>query len=313
MPLLPRQVAAAFILAAACHGAAAQEAGPAFAVVDGAVISVAQFEAALQNTVRQKFFHRDVPEARLREFEREVAQTLIERALAVAEGRRRGLGADREGIDRIVADYDARYAQSAAWQEKREALIASLRDELEERQILAQLRSAMHAVGEPPEDELRAYYERNPGFFTEPERTRVAALVVKVSPAATKAQWEAAETQADAARRRMLASGDFSELKDHGYLHQGMLPQAIAARLAAMAPGELAEPIRILEGFALVRLAERTPARAQSFDEARARAVQLWQRDAGARRWQALVDSLRRAATIRIDVARYPALSGIAP
>lgn len=306
---LPRQIAA-LVLAAACGTAAAQ--APAFAVVDGAVITAAEFEAALQNTVRQKHYHREVPEAKMREFQREVAQNLIERSLLVTEARRRGLAADAARIDATVAKYDERYAGNAAWREQRETLVASLRRELEERDLVAQLRSAAEA-GAPAEEEARAYYDAHPDAFVEPAQWRISASTLKVDPAAPQAAWQAAEAEARAARARILQSGDFSELADRGTFHDGVLPPAIAERLAAMSPGELSEPIRVLEGVALVRLTERKDARKQPFEVARARAAQLWQREQDAQRWTAFVERLRGAATIRVDLARYPALGGIAP
>lgn len=289
--------------------AAAAEPEAAFARVDDAVISAAQYEAALQNTLRQKHFHREVPEAKRQEFAREVAQALIERSLVVAEARRRGLTADRVRIDRAMAEYDQRYAESAAWQQQREGLLR----EIEERDLAAQLRRAVQDVGRPTDEEARAYFAAHPDRFVEPAQWRVAASVRKVEPSSPKEAWDAAEREAGQARERMLQSGDFSELADRGTFHDGVLPPAIAERLATLATGELSEPIRLLEGVALVRLTERKVARPQSFDEARARAGQLLQREEAEQRWNKLVASLRSAATIRIDLARYPALAGLAP
>ena len=247
-----------------------------FAVVGDTVITAAQFDAALQSTMRQKYFHRQVPEAKRQAFEREVAGQLIERSLLLAEARRRGFDAG-------------------------------------ERDPVEQLRATLQTVGEPSADELRNYYDTHVDLFVEPAQSRVSVMLLRVDAAAPRTAWEEAESEVRAARERMLESGDYGALRDLGYLHDGMLPQAITARLAAMAPGELSEPIRILEGIALVRMVEKRPARTQPFDEARERASQLRQREEAAQRWNALIESLRRAATIRIDLARYPALSGIAP
>jgi parvulin-like peptidyl-prolyl isomerase len=79
-----------------------------------------------------------------------------------------------------------------------------------------------------------------------------------------------------------------------------------------MQPGELSEPVRLLEGVALFRLAERRPARLRALADVKERAVQLWRRDEGERRWQAFMTGLRTAAAIRIDTARYPALATLA-
>lgn len=312
MPVLPRQVAP-LLLAAACAGAPAQAGEEvAFARVGETVISAERYEAALQASAREKFFHRQVPEQQRRELEREVAGQLIERALVIAEARRRGMQPGRERIEATLAGYDARYAASPDWQRQRGELLGALRQELEERDLAEQLRLAVQVADEPTEAALREYYDSHPELFKEPEQVRVALLVLKVDPASPQAVWERAAEEAAVLRQRMLDEGDFSRLADRGPFHEGTLPPGIAAKLAAMQPGELAEPIRLLEGMALVRLTERRLARPQPFAEAHARARELWQREQAMQRWQALLASLRAAARIRIDLSRYPALAGIA-
>lgn len=317
MPVLPREVTAALVLAAACAAWPAQATGPEgpFAVVGDAVITASQYEAALQSTVRQKFYHRQVPESQRRELEREVAENLIERALLVAECRRRGMVVEGERLEAMLGEYDKRYAASAVWQAQRATILPLLKRELEERELVERLRAEVNAAGEPSDEDLRAYYESHADLFIEPEQSRLSIITLKVDPGSARAAWESAEREAQDLRRQVLAGADFAALggTDLGYRHHGMLPEPIGAQLAALSPGQVSEPIRVLEGIALVELTERKPARQQPLDEARVRAAQLWQREQAAQRWKTLVASLRSAATIRIDLARYPALAGIAP
>lgn len=278
---MKRVLLALLLLAGAATPAARGE--EVFAVVGGEVISAAEYDAALRSALRQRYYHRRVPDAELAEFQREVAGALIDRALLAAEAKRRGVGVEA-------------------------------------------LQAAVRSVQAPTEAELRAYHASKAALFVEPERLRLSVILLRVDPASPRAQWEKARAESEAIRAVLEAGADFGALAearsadpsagrggDMGYLHRGMIPEPVYAELEAMAPGALSQPTRLLEGYALFRLAERVPARAQEFDAARARAAQLWARDQSERRWQAFLVSLRAAGAIRIDLARYPALGGMAP
>jgi parvulin-like peptidyl-prolyl isomerase len=317
-----RRILVAFALAASAATPARAE---DFATVDGTVISATELDAALASAVRQKFYHREVPEAQLDEFRREVAQGLIDRVLLQAEARRRGLAPDAERVRSQIAEYDRRYGAGSRWQQNREAMLPQLERMLGDRDVLERLQAGVREVEAPDEAALVRYYETHRELFTEPEQTRISVILLKVDPSAPKASWIGAEDEAGAIRKRLVAGADFADAArmhsgdasaakggDLGYLHQGMMPEGIYEKLGAMQPGELSEPVRLLEGVALFRLAERRPARLRALEEVKERAAQLWRRDEGERRWQAFLSGLRAGAAIRIDTARYPALATLA-
>jgi parvulin-like peptidyl-prolyl isomerase len=309
---------------AAAPVAAAAPAADEFASVNGAGISVAEFEAALAGAVRQKFYHREVPEAKLDEFRREVAQTLIDRLLLQSEVRRRAMVPDADKVRAEIAQYDSRYAQSERWKQNRASLLPGLERMLGEREVLERLQATVRepAPGTPTDEALQAYYESHGALFTEPEQARLAVILLKVDPSAPSATWAAALEEAQAIRARIRAGGDFGEAArmhssdasaqaggDLGYLHQGMMPEPLFDQLGAMKPGDVSEPLRVLEGVALFRLVDRRAPRLRTFADVKERAAQLWRRDEGERRWAEFMAGLRASASIRIDTERYPALA----
>jgi parvulin-like peptidyl-prolyl isomerase len=274
--------------------------------------------------VRQKFYHREVPEAKLDEFRREVAQTLIDRLLLQAEVRRRAMLPDADKVRAEIAQYDSRYAQSERWKQNRASLLPGLERMLGEREVLERLQATVRepAPGTPTDEALQAYYDSHPALFTEPEQARLAVILLKVDPSAPSATWAAAVEEAQAIRARILAGGDFGEAArmhssdasaqaggDLGYLHQGMMPEPLFDKLGAMKPGDLSEPMRLLEGVALFKLVDRRAPRLRAFADVKERTAQLWRRDEGERRWAEFIAGLRAGASIRIDTERYPALA----
>jgi len=133
----------ALITVAVAVSAFAAAAEGEFASVDGTSISAAEFEAARASALRQKLYHREVPDAKLDEFSREVAQALIDRVLLQAEVRRRGLVPDEARVRAEIAQYESRYAQSERWQKNRAALLPGLERMLGEREVLERLQAAV--------------------------------------------------------------------------------------------------------------------------------------------------------------------------
>ncbi len=308
--------------------ALAQHTAPAgsFATVDGVAISSAEYDAALSGMTRQKFYHRAVPEPEMEEFRREVADSLIDRVLVLNEALRRGIAPDGERVRKTVAEYDARYAQSEQWKQNRETLLPGLTKKLEEMDIVERLQASVRASRAPTDGELAAYYEAHRDQFTQPEQVRVSAILLKVEPSSPAPVWAAAQEEAQGIRARIVAGADFASLArmhshdpsaakggDMGYLHKGTMPEGLHEKLVPIKPGEITEPIRLLEGIALLRLEDRQPPRLRNLEDVKERAVQLWQREQGERAWSAFRASLRAAASIRVDTARYPSLAGAFP
>jgi parvulin-like peptidyl-prolyl isomerase len=316
---LHQPVAAVLLAAAACVALAAQDQVERFATVDGVDISRAQYEAAAAAAVRARFYHARPPEGELAAFRREVGERLIDRALLLAEAKRRGIVAERARIDETVAQYDRRYGASEHWRAGREQMLPPLVAELERQNVLEQLERAVRAVPPPGEDEVRAYYDAHAGQFTEPEQVRLSLILLRVDPAAPRLAWDQALEEADRLRARLARGAEFGELArvhsadpsaanggDLGYLHRGMLPEAVQSGVIdALEAGEVPAPLRLLEGVALVRLEDRKAPRLRDYAEVRARAAELAQRSRGEQAWTQLIAALRAKAAIRVDESVY--------
>jgi parvulin-like peptidyl-prolyl isomerase len=146
---------------------------------------------------------------------------------------------------------------------------------------------------------------------------------LKVDPSSPQAVWNSALAEARAIHKKLLAGADFADLArlhssdrsatrggEMDYTHRGMLPEAVHGVVDALQPRQFGEPVQLLEGVAILRLDDRRAAAQRSFDQVKARAADLWQRDEAEARWKKLIASLRQGATIRIDESQYVPLRG---
>lgn len=292
---------------------------PMLAVVNGVGLSVEEFERAFTATVRQKFYHRAPPEGTIEAVRREVAEGLVDRALILAEAKKRAVQVDEDAIRQVLDGYEKRYGESPNWKQTRERALPQIERELRQQQMLAKLEADVRAIPAPPEAEVRAFYGANAALFTEPEQVHVSVILLKVDPSAPKAVRERAREEARAMHERLAAGADFASMAklrsadasaakggDLGYLHRGMLGEALHVAIDQLQDGEVGKPTDVLEGVAIFKLHQRKVARLRAFDDVRERATELAKRERAEGEWKRFVASLRRGAVIETNEALYP-------
>lgn len=159
---------------------------------------------------------------------------------------------------------------------------------------------------DPDEKSLKSVYDEQKRIFTEPERRRIAVLMVsaddlraraKVEDAEVKASWEQARAAWDMPERRRIqqiffktkaeAQGEAKAIEGgksflmaaleangaQGRLDQGLVArreisdQGFAKAAFDLALNKVSEPVAVKGGFLLVRVGEIQPARARPFEE----------------------------------------------
>jgi parvulin-like peptidyl-prolyl isomerase len=309
--------------AASAPTAAAARHDPPFATVGETVISGADYQRALAVAMRKKYYHAKPPEAELAKFQREVGDDVVNRALLLKEAQRRGIQPDRDKITAAVAGYDAQYKGSANWTANRDKMLAAVVPQLERDSLFERLERLVKSVPKPSDAVARAYYDQHPDLFVEPEQVKLSVILLKVDPSSPQSAWTGAHAEAKTLHKKLVAGADFAELArlhsgdnsaarggQMDYTHRGMLPEAVHGVIDKLKPRQLAEPVQLLEGVAILRLDDRKDARPRGFDEVRDRAAELWQRAEGEARWNKLIAELRQGTTIRIDESHYGPLRG---
>lgn len=297
-----------------------------FAKVGDTVITVAEYRQALAVAQRKKYYHAKPPEDELPRFQREVGADVVNRVLLLKEAKRRGVEPDRAAIKAAIDGYEARYKGSPQWEANKEKMIATVTAQMEAESRLARLEKAVRTVREPTEKEAQGYFEQHKDLFVEPEQVKLGVILLKVDPSSAQPVWNAAHEEAKQIYKRLqggasfadlaqLHSGDLSAGKggDMGYMHRGMLPEAVQGIVDKLTAGAIAEPVQLLEGVAVLRLDDRRVAKQRGFADVRERAGDLWQRQQGDAAWAKLIADLRKQATVWMDESVFLPLPAQAP
>lgn len=276
-------------------------------------ILLPQFESEVRAAMRKKYYHGTVPEAQLLSLQREVADRMVEEILLLDEAKRRGLGPRAEKLRQATAEFDQRYGGSPNWQQNREEMLGRVRPELERRDLLEQMETVSHETAIPTDAEVKAFYNAKKELFTEPERTRLSLILLKVDPSAPRSAWDKASEEASAIHKRLKGGADFAELArlhsgdesaarggDMGYLHRGMLHEALQVKVDDYKVGEVQEPVVTLYGPAIIRVDEKVPPKLRSYEDVKTRASELLRRERADAAGKSFLKTLRGRTDVRV-------------
>jgi parvulin-like peptidyl-prolyl isomerase len=296
------------------HGSQVMMQQAVFARVGDAIVTLEQFETAMQQAARSKFYHGKPPEGGMAALQREVSQQLIDEILLEKEARRRQVKPDAAAVREELNKYEKRYGTTDHWKANRAVILPGLKAKLERDTILEQLQKQVKTVAEPTPQQLEKYYQEHKDKFTSPETLHISMIMLKVDPSSPKAKWDEAKAEGAAVAKKLRAGADFKALaKQHskdpsaerggdlGYIHRGMMPEAAQDTVDKMKAGDTSEAVVLLEGVAVFRLHARNAPKLNPLEAVRQRAQDLWMRDRGDEAWTALVAKLRRETPAKID------------
>lgn len=251
---------------------------------------------------------------------------LIEAELMIQAARERGLAVSPEEIEAELRAARARFDTDEAYAEYlREAQLTEkdVREEAERRLLMNAYKKSL--LGQKPvtEEDARRFYEENEAFFVEPEKVRVANILVRAKPDDPPPLREQARKRVEEARRRVLAGEDFAAIAREYSQHPtatrggdlGFIPKGAPAifpkfeEVAFSTPvGEVSEVFETPFGFNVLKVAEKKPEEPLPFERVRAEILlQLgMMRDSEA--LGAHLAELRKAAKIRVLDPAYLSL-----
>lgn len=303
--------------ASASASATKNAAPPVFAQVGKVIITQRQFDAAYADASRNRFYHGKPPEAEVAALQREIGNKLINDVLLLSEAKRLKLKPDAATVKLKLEKVENRNSGKAQWQRIRDRALPVLTRQFEEESLRSQLEQRVRKVPAPNEKQLRAYYNAHPEKFTEPQQVRISIILLGVDPGAP--DFDTKYKLGEELVKQLREGADFAEMVtrystdaetvgqggDMGYLHGGMLSELSEQVANRLKPGEISDPVRLMEGIGIYKLTERNEAKLNSFDAIKQRASTLYMTDEGERAWKALIVKLRKKTPVKVDESRY--------
>jgi peptidyl-prolyl cis-trans isomerase C len=184
------------------------------------------------------------------------------------------------------------------------------KDDLLAREFLTKEGDALQKKLVVSEADVKAFYDKHPERFKQPELVSVRHILVTVKqaegqPGMTDAEAKAriAKIQAElkkGAKFEALAKkySDDPGSKDNGGLYADVDPSGWVPEFGAAARtqpiGKVGASVKTMYGYHLVKVEGRKPSRQIPFEEGKQTAEKMAQQDRQAQVWQELMDSLRK-------------------
>lgn len=279
-------------------------------------ISLEDYLEKVQTGIREKFFHGKVPDKELKQFRRELAQSMVDKVLHVQEAKRLGMTPDKAEVDKRIKNEERKKKNDTYWQEHKDQFIKVLRNEFEADSLASQLEKLIRSGVQPAAPEVQQFYKANEEKFTAPERVKVHIILFKVDPSMPSEEWDKAAKFAADIVKKIRSGTSFEELArihsgddsaaaggDMGYIHKGMMGENGAVVLDTMKPGELSEPVYLLEGIAIFRLDDRELPRVNELPRVESSAKELLRKDLAEKAWKDFTEQLRKRTEIKLNEA----------
>lgn len=282
------------------------------------MIMLDEYYDQLQAGMKEKFFHGKIPEKELKQFQRDLAQQMINKTLYVQEAKRRDIAPNKEEVSKKIKNLERKKKNDTYWQEHKDQMIKAARKGFEVDSLVKQLDASVRGAIEPATPEVQNYYKSNEDKFTAPERVKVHLIMLKVDPSASTKEWDdTAKLAGDLAKKirkgekfeelARIHSGDDSAASggDMGYMHKGMMGDNAATVLDKMKIGEVSEPVYLLEGIAVFRLDDREQARVNELPRVQGPAKELLRKEMADKAWKDFTSNLRKKTDIVLNEAIF--------
>jgi parvulin-like peptidyl-prolyl isomerase len=235
--------------------------------------------------------HNGFPKAQEAAIRQGALEMIIFEELVYQEAVRRKLTVTPEKLKRAEADFRKQFNSPDQYQQYMQTEMQGseqkLRQQIRRSLLIEQvLKSDVEDRSAVSLAELKAYYDKNPGRFEQPESFSFQSISVVPPLKPTAAQAKDAQKKAEDALRQAKATKSYQDfgllaekiseddfrvnMGDHKVVGRDKLPPQVLKALAAMQPGLVSGLIQIESAYTIIRLNAHDPAKKRSLQEVKA-------------------------------------------
>jgi peptidyl-prolyl cis-trans isomerase C len=256
------------------------------AVVNGVNIPGNDYERELNLYVQQASQQgQQIPDFMLPQIKVKILNDLINRELLYQESQKKNIDIDAEQVNTQLKDIKGRFTSEAEF-EKIIALMnlteSDVKHQIKRNMAIRELIDSQVALNvNVTDEEIKAYYDANPGLFTQPEQVKVSHILIKVDSGATETQKAQARIEIVKIKQKLKNGEDFAALAreysqdpnsanggDLGYFGRDQMPvKPFADAAFALQPNEISEIVETQLGYHLIKVVDKRPERTIAFAE----------------------------------------------
>src|SRR5210317_512672 len=316
-PVIKTIMVLTLILGSALVWAAEEKApGDKVAVVNGVTISKDAYDRELNFFVRRAApGGQQIPDVQMAQMKSEVLESLIDRELLFQESKKKGIQVKSDAVSDQLQKIQQRYPNK----EEFKKLLSNMG--LTESDVQAQIERGM-AIQElldkevtgkikVSDEETKAFYDKNPQLFQQPEQIKASHILIKVQADAPADQKAEARKKIEDVQQKVKKGEDFATLAktysegpsgpkggDLGYFRRGQMVKPFEEEAFSLKPDETSEIVETQFGYHLIKVNDKKPAKKMTYTEVKDRLSENLKKQKQDSEANAYIETLRKDAKI---------------
>jgi peptidyl-prolyl cis-trans isomerase C len=316
-PVIKTIMVSTLILGSALAWAAEKKApGDKVAVVNGVTISKDTYDRELNFFVRRAApGGQQIPDVQMAQMKSEVLESLIDRELLFQESKKKGIQVKSDAVSDQLQKIQQRYPNK----EEFKKLLSNMG--LTESDVQAQIERGM-AIQElidkeitekikVSDEETKAFYDKNPQLFQQPEQIKASHILIKVQADAPADQKAEARKKIEDVQQKVKKGEDFATLAktysegpsgpkggDLGYFRRGQMVKPFEEAAFSLKPDETSEIVETQFGYHLIKVNDKKPAKNMTYAEVKDRLNEHLKKQKTDSEANAYIETLRKDAKI---------------
>lgn len=316
-PVIKTIMVLTLILGSALVWAAEEKApGDKVAVVNGVTISKDAYDRELDFFVRRAApGGQQIPDVQMAQMKSEVLESLIDRELLFQESKKKGIQVKSDAVSDQLQKIQQRYPNK----EEFKKLLSNMG--LTESDVQAQIERGMaiqklidKEVTEKikvSDEETKAFYDKNPQLFQQPEQIKASHILIKVQADAPADQKAEARKKIEDVQQKVKKGEDFATLAktysegpsgpkggDLGYFRRGQMVKPFEEAAFSLKPDETSEIVETQFGYHLIKVNDKKPAKKMTYTEVKDRLSENLKKQKQDSEANAYIETLRKDAKI---------------
>ena len=283
-------VALALILVSAIVLAADKKApGDRVAVVNGTIITQAEFDRVLDSELRRTAQSgQQIPDAQMAKVENSILDNLIVDELLFQESKKKGAQVKPETVTEQLTILKQRFPSEAEFKkvlEENKITESKIRADIKRDMAIQQLiDKEVDQKVKITDEESKTFYDTNPQLFQQPERVKASHILIKVDDGASEEKKAEARKKIKEIQQKVQKGEDFAALAktysegpsgpkggDLGSFGRGQMVKPFEDAAFSLKPNETSDIVETRFGYHLIKVVEKQPAKKIAYADAKDR------------------------------------------
>jgi peptidyl-prolyl cis-trans isomerase C len=313
------QFAAVFVLILVFLPAMAQEKQSSeknAALVNGVAISMEQYTKELNIQIdRVSRQGGQVTDDQLAALKNDILDSLIEREVLYQQSQKDGIQITDQTIDDQLAAIKKRFPNETEYKNalskmnlSEDEVKAQIKRGLSIKELIDQQVTSKVVI---TDEESKAYYDKNPQRFKQPEQIKASHILIKVDAKADEAKKAEARQRIEEVQQKLKDGGDFAALAkeysegpssakggDLGYFRHGQMVKPFEEAALALKPNEVSDVVETRFGYHLIKVYDNKPEQTLAYADVKDKIIQRLKQEKIEKEAVQYVDKLKKDAKL---------------